>query len=216
MSRLASPATNTLSSKALPKCLPGFESIRRHWDSQRNVCVAKVAPGEYYVTRSTELITTVLGSCISACVRDRRRNIGGMNHFMLPAGEESKDGLLDSSLRFGNVAMEHLFNALYSRGSRREDLEVKLFGGGQVMTTSVRIGDRNIAFARDFLRIEGYEVKSENVGGYSGRRILYDPLSGKALVKRTHSNDQQAILREEARYLDSLEQKPVAGGLELF
>ena len=64
--------------------LPQFAHITRYWDNEHNCFSARLLPGEYYVTRHAEVVSTVLGSCVSACIRDTRLNIGGMNHFMLP------------------------------------------------------------------------------------------------------------------------------------
>lgn len=69
---------------AKPRALPGYEHINRYWDRLHDRYVAKILPGEYYVTLQGELVATVLGSCVSACIRDRKLGIGGMNHFMLP------------------------------------------------------------------------------------------------------------------------------------
>ena len=116
--------------------LPGFEHIRRFWDPAQEVVTVKILPGEYYVSRQEEMISTVLGSCVSACVRDTRLRIGGMNHFMLPepAGErDSWSSAVGRAARYGNDAMEQLINAILKAGGRRDDFEVKIFGlGGQI------------------------------------------------------------------------------------
>ena len=70
--------------RARPAVLPGFESIKAYWDATHQYFAARIQPGEYYVSSGEEIITTVLGSCVSACIRDTRIGIGGMNHFMLP------------------------------------------------------------------------------------------------------------------------------------
>ena len=67
-----------------PPSIAGFEHVNRYVDREHGVIAAKILPGEYYVTQEDELITTVLGSCISACIRDKESGMGGMNHFMLP------------------------------------------------------------------------------------------------------------------------------------
>lgn len=78
------------SSQTLPRVLPGFEHINRYWDSVHQAAAAKLLPGEYYVTVEDEIIVTVLGSCVSACIRDPIRGIGGMNHFMLPISQQGR------------------------------------------------------------------------------------------------------------------------------
>ena len=131
----------------------GHEHIQRTWDPQQERWCAKILPGEYYVTTGDEGITTVLGSCISACVRDPTLRVGGMNHFMLP--EDTSNGTsswLDEqaglSTRYGSFAMESLVNDLMKLGARRERMEVKIFGGGRILSSMTDVGLRNIAFAR--------------------------------------------------------------------
>jgi chemotaxis protein CheD len=122
----------------LPKAIAGFESINRYWDTTNNIYAAKILPGEFYVTMTGELITTVQGSCVSACVRDTATGIGGMNHFMLPAGI-SRTGKtwsntpVNAQTRYGNIAMERLINVILAGGGKRQNLEIKLFGGGRVL-----------------------------------------------------------------------------------
>ena len=102
---------------------------------------AKILPGEYYFTCKDMLIVTVLGSCVAACIRDRVTGIGGMNHFMLPAGGDP-DSPVSASMRYGTYAMEVLINELLKSGARRENLEAKVFGGGNVLAgfTSINVG----------------------------------------------------------------------------
>ena len=119
----------------LEKALPGFDDVNRYWDKYHGKYVAKILPGECYVTTNDELVATVLGSCVSACIRDKVFGIGGMNHFMLPEPSEHSHGWGGDNLntRYGNWAMEALINEILKRGGRRGTLEVKLFGGGQII-----------------------------------------------------------------------------------
>jgi chemotaxis protein CheD len=183
--------------------------------------VARILPGEYYVTRSEEGISTTLGSCISACIRDRVQGIGGMNHFMLPA---SANGELDMSLvsgigsatRYGNYAMEHLINGIMRNGGRRENLEVKIFGGGRIMENMTDVGARNIRFVREYLALEGLKVVAEDVGEVFPRMVVYFPQTGRVKVKRLRSLHNNVIADQEKRYIETVVQKPVAGDIELF
>ena len=130
----------------------GFEGIHRYWDPATEAWTAKILPGEYYVTREAEAVSTVLGSCISACIRDLETGVGGMNHFMLPEDNGSGGGSWNTadggaSTRYGLYAMESLINELLKLGARRERLEVKLFGGGRILPSMTDVGMRNIAFA---------------------------------------------------------------------
>ncbi|MBY0576027.1 MAG: chemoreceptor glutamine deamidase CheD [Gallionellaceae bacterium] len=202
-----------------PLALPGFENIKRTWNRTFEAYAARLNPGEYYVTKNDEGIYTTLGSCISACIRDRVSGIGGMNHFMLPAstGEGGwKDAGLSSSTRYGNFAMEHLINEILKNGGSRQNLEVKLFGGGRIIANMTDVGTRNIAFARDYIRIEGLKVTSEDVGDVFPRMVVYFPATGKVRVKRLRSLHNNTIVEQEKTYLNKIEKEPVSGDIELF
>lgn len=198
--------------------LPGFENINRYWDKEHGVYAAKILPGQYYVTIHDELVTTVLGSCISACIRDRKLGIGGMNHFMLPAMDNAhiEIGKGTDAERYGNFAMEHLINVILKNGGKRENLEVKVFGGGKILTNMTDIGRRNIEFVREYLQAEKMSVVSEDVGEVFPRKVIYFPASGKALVKRLQSLHNKTIVEREQDYLRDIGKKPVKGDIELF
>ncbi len=200
---------------------PGFEAIQRNWDPALERWSAKILPGEYYVTSTDEAITTVLGSCISACVRDRELRIGGMNHFMLP--EDTSDGTsswLDKATglatRYGSFAMESLINDLLKRGAKRNRLEVKLFGGGKMIASMLDIGARNIAFAHQWLKTECLPIVAEDVGDVTPRRIIYTPVDGKVRVKHLQSMESRAIATREQTYLSTFRKKPDGNDIELF
>ncbi|MDH4284329.1 MAG: chemoreceptor glutamine deamidase CheD [Gallionellaceae bacterium] len=202
-----------------PQVLPGFEHIRRNWNNTYGVYAARLLPGEYYVTSNDEGVYTTLGSCISACIRDRQTGIGGMNHFMLPATAEVdswKSTSLSAATRYGNFAMEHLINDILKNGGRRQNLEVKLFGGGRIMVNMTDVGKRNIDFARDYLATEGLRVVAEDVGDVFPRMVVYFPSTGKVKVKRLRSLHNNIIVEEETRYISTIESKPISGEVELF
>jgi chemotaxis protein CheD len=205
----------------LPLALPGFEHIRRSWHDAHEACAARLLPGEYYVTKNDEGVYTTLGSCISACIRDRVTGIGGMNHFMLPASASAdKEGWKSTSLseatRYGNFAMEHLINEILKNGGLKQNLEVKLFGGGRIMANMTDIGMRNITFVHDYLKTEGLKAVSEDVGDVFPRMVVYFPANGKVRVKRLRSLHTNTIAAQEVQYLESIKEKPVSGDVELF
>jgi chemotaxis protein CheD len=204
-----------------PSAVPGFEGIQRYWDPTMQRWTAKILPGEYYVTRAQEGISTVLGSCISACMRDRELGCGGMNHFMLPEDCADGNGSWNeadggASTRYGSYAMESLINELLKLGARRERLEVKLFGGGRILPSMTDVGLRNIAFAREFLKAEGLSVAAQDVGDVFPRRILYFPESGRVLVKRLRAVDSRAVASSESSYRSSLGRQTEGNDVELF
>jgi chemotaxis protein CheD len=201
-----------------PPVMSGFDHVQRSWDPALNTWSAKILPGEYFVTEHEEAITTILGSCISACIRDTTLCVGGMNHFMLP--EDTSSGTsswLDGmSTRYGSFAMESLINDLMKMGARRERLEVKLFGGGNILVSMTDVGKHNIEFVRNWLKLEGLRVTAEDVGEVFPRRVVYFPTSGRVLVKRLRSLDGKSIADREQQYLVNLRQKPEGNDVELF
>jgi chemotaxis protein CheD len=143
-------------------------------------------------------LSTVLGSCISACVRDRAANVGGMNHFLLAEQSGSSRDRYGASARYGAFAMEQLINKVLTAGSgRKANLEIKIFGGGKINAALDDVGAKNIDFVHDFLAAEGYPVTSEDLGGSFARRVLFKPSSGRAFVKRLDSIDGANVAREE-------------------
>ena len=138
----------------------------------------KVLPGEYFVHDEDILIMTTLGSCIAACLWDRERHLGGMNHFMLP---DAGDGA-----RYGLYAMELLINELMKRGATRSSLEAKVFGGGAVLggMSTLNVGERNTRFVLDYLKTERIPVISQDVMDVYPRKVCFEPASGCVKVKR--------------------------------
>lgn len=204
-----------------PPVLPGFEHISRSWDSTRNLCTSRILPGEYYVTTHEEIITTVLGSCVSACIRDPLSGIGGMNHFMLPGntGKRMDKWGGDDCLatRYGIAAMEMLINDLLKLGSRKEQLELKLFGGGKVLAMDVNdVGERNVQFVRQFVKTEGIAVLAEDLGETYPRKVNYFPKTGKVMIRRLRSLQNQAVVNQEKNYESTLAKKQVPGEIDLF
>jgi len=205
------------SSSVTSRCLPGFEHINRYWDKSRQITAAKILPGEYYVTQQEELITTVLGSCISACIRDPMNQIGGMNHFMLPAatGVSSVNDHLAAE-RYGNYAMEHMINDILTYGGKRDNLEVKVFGGGKILASMTDIGQRNIEFVKQYLKLEYLSIVAEDLGDHCPRKVVYFPLTGQVFLKHLRALHNVTIIERERSYMDDLAKQPESGGIELF
>ncbi|MGL4474600.1 MAG: chemoreceptor glutamine deamidase CheD [Shewanella sp.] len=202
-----------------PTVYAGFDDISRNWDQKFDKFVARVNPGEYYLTGNDELIYTRLGSCISACIYDDKLGIGGLNHFLLPeAGKYERQIAADSyCCRYGNWAMEQLINGILSRGGSRFNLKAKIFGGasiGNQITTN--IGQLNISFVYSYLDTENIPILAQDVGGIWPRKVLFNPTSGKAMVKRLASEAIEMLDTQEERYLDSISKKPKNGDIELF
>lgn len=184
-----------------------FAHIRRAWDANFQRPLAKLLPGEYYVTCEDEVIFTVLGSCVSACVRDRKLGIGGMNHFMLPldrsGGGHWGECAYSSATRYGNVAMDRLVADILDLGGQRENLEFKVMGGGNVLDMALDVGGHNVQFVRDYLKREGFQIAAEDLGDNFARKLYYSPWSGKVRVKRLTATLNRAVFdREQSLAVD--------------
>ena len=176
--------------KALPR-KPGEASFF-YWDAHFRNEAVKVLPGEYFVYDEDILITTTLGSCIAACIWDRERRIGGMNHFMLPEGS-------GDSGRYGSFAMELLINELMKKGASRLTLEAKIFGGGAVIggMNSINVGERNTQFVINYLQTERIPIVSRDVMEIYPRKVCFLPASGKAMVKRLAPTHADAFVAQD-------------------
>jgi chemotaxis protein CheD len=161
--------------------------------------VTTIHQGDCQVSGAIELTySTVLGSCISACVRDRVARVGGMNHFLLAEQSDVARGRHGASARYGAFAMEQLINRVLSAGTgQKNNLEIKVFGGGKVNAALDDIGAKNVEFVRQFLYDEGYQLTAEDLGGTYARRVLFKPYSGRAFVKRLDSDIEASVAREE-------------------
>ena len=199
----------------LPCALAGFEGIARHWDSVHNCFVARILPGELYVSNTGEMITTVLGSCIAACVVDETLGVGGMNHFMLPATGDGFGGGRDQATRYGQHAMEQLINGVVKTGGRRDHMTVKIFGGGKMIPSMSDVGAQNIVFVRRYLKNAGFEIVSEDVGSIYPRKVNFFSQTGRALVKRLRPLHKQALADREEALRKSISTSSQNGDLEL-
>lgn len=190
-----------------------------YFDRNFSCEAVKVGPGEYYVTDQDMMITTVLGSCISACIRDTKTGMGGMNHFMLPDNQvQSRDGQIPESMRYGSYAMEVLLNELIKNGVQHENLEAKIFGGGRVMRDMalMNIGERNANFVRKFLKDEGIRIVAEDLNDIYSRKVYFFPRTGKVFVKKLDYSRQQTVIKRENSYANQLKTVDLAGEIELF
>lgn len=183
-------------------------------DTVLNADVVKVLPAEYFATDRDLALMTVLGSCVAACLRDPVARLGGMNHFMLPDGDASEG----TPARYGSHAMELLINELLKHGARRERIEAKVFGGGNVLKsfTSQPVGTRNAQFVSEYLLNERIVVVAKDLGGIHPRKVCFFPVTGRVLVKRLPHAHEDAVAAEERAYRDRLQQTPVTGSVELF
>lgn len=186
----------------------------RHFDCE----AVKILPGEYFVTQRDLVIVTVLGSCVSVCLRDRLSGMGGMNHFMLPGNADGGMSPISASARYGVYAMELLLNHLLKLGARRSCLEAKVFGGGSVLRgmTANNVGERNVEFVLDYLATEGIPLLAEDLLDIYPRKVYFFPASGRVLVKKLKSLHNTTLLDREMEYSMRIKKTPVAGAIDLF
>ncbi|PCJ21928.1 MAG: chemotaxis protein CheD [Gammaproteobacteria bacterium] len=211
----------------LPPALPEFTHVNRYFDPKQKVFAAKIMPGEFYVSLHGEMIVTVLGSCVAACIRDVKLGIGGMNHFMLPVermqgvslntNSKTKSDVFTDSARYGNWAMEFLINTILKQGGKKENLEVKLFGGGNVLDAirTVDVGRDNIEFVQGYLKAENLALAASDLGDDCPRKVLYFADTGSVKIKRMHRTHNDTVQEREAQYVKGLE-KGSAGDIDIF
>jgi chemotaxis protein CheD len=199
-----------------PVFAPERHTPRRMFDPLLGRYVVRLHPGDYYATvAEDETITTVLGTCVAACIRNPHLGYGGMNHFMLPSSESGEWGGVSASLRYGNHAMEILINAVLKTGCPRRDMEIKLFGGADFTKGMMRVGEQNARFALHYLAHEGLHAVTVDLGGNRARVIQFTPATG--MVKRKLlERPERRILEEERRYKAKLINTPPEGDVELF
>jgi chemotaxis protein CheD len=183
--------------------------------------VTTIHQGDCLVGGDEDLtFSTILGSCIAACIRDVEARVGGMNHFLLAEPSGSAKDRYGASARYGAFAMEQLINKVLNRGSgQKSNLEIKVFGGGLINSALTDVGAKNIEFVREFLREEGYVLAGEDVGGAYARRVMFKPHSGRAFVKRLDSDAGASVAREElsmVRRRVTPRPVPVTADIELF
>lgn len=193
----------------------GAPPPRRYFNALDDCWHVQLTQGETHVTDDpNELLTTILGSCVAACIRDPIAQVGGMNHFLLPeGGGDDRD-----AMRYGVNAMELLINGLLKNGASRQNLQAKLFGGANVLSGLSNIGSRNAEFARTYLADEGIPVIGGNVGGRMPRRIQYWPLTGRARQLALATGEADGLAERELRKARSIETSQVGTGsdVELF
>lgn len=182
-----------------------------YYDPALDADVIKLLPAEWRVSSDPIALSTVLGSCVAACLHDPTACVGGMNHFMLP---DASPG--DASARYGVHAMELLINGMLKHGASRQRLQAKVFGGGNVLPgmTLDPIGTRNGNFVLDYLSAERIPVVAQDLFGVQPRKVCFFVRTGRTLVKRLPAAGE--IARVERDYRSQLAQKPVTGSVELF
>jgi chemotaxis protein CheD len=190
----------------------------RYFDRDFKLEAVKILPGQYHAASGPVGMSTVLGSCVSTCLWDPHRRIGGMNHFMLPGDTGTAAAPVAKSARFGVYAMELLINDMLKIGADRRRLVAKVFGGGRVLRGfgTLDVGRRNCEFVLEFLKVEGVPVLAQDLLDNYPRKVHFSPESGKVLLKKLDRCRDDVVQRQEQEYLKSLGSDPEAGSIEIF
>lgn len=167
--------------------------MNKFFDNSFNRNIVTIYPGEYYVSKGPEFVSTILGSCVAICLYDPYKQIGGINHFML-AKPGSKEKIAEHNGpigRFGKYAIDLLIEDMIKAGADRDHLQAKIFGGSNVFnlpeTSHEQVGSENIKFAKQYLAELNIPIMTEDLGGVPSRKIIFDPATFKVLLKRLSS-----------------------------
>jgi chemotaxis protein CheD len=188
-----------------------------YFDARLNTEVAKIFPGQYFVTDRDIVLATVLGSCVAACIRDPAAGVGGMNHFLLPQSVGDM-GPASRSARYGTYAMEVLINRLLRQGARKQTMEAKVFGGGSVLPDlrAAGVGESNARFIVEYLGKEGIQVAAKDLLDECARKIYFFPSTGRVMVKKLRQLQNDTVLARELDYSRQLMLIDLSGKVELF
>ncbi|WP_165218098.1 chemotaxis protein CheD [Affinirhizobium pseudoryzae] len=147
--------------------------------------VTHIIGGQCLVTRDPDRIfSTVLGSCVSACIYDPLAGIGGMNHFVLPRGGDKAP--VTQKYRYGDIAMASLVDSLCRNGARAERLVAKLYGGRLRDDSGGDPGALNAEYAKHFLRMHRIKLIEASLGGQVARWVTFHPTTGKTTFRETN------------------------------
>ena len=192
-------------------------ATNQYFDTNFKTDAVKILPGEYFATKDNTLIVTVLGSCVSVCLRDPITRVAGMNHFLLPANKDQLN-FNSESARYGIYAMEVLINHLMKLGAARHRLEAKVFGGANVLkqlrTNSV--GGQNAEFVLSYLKTENISISAQDLKGEYPRKVYFFPMTGEVKVRKLKSLHNTTILDREKEYRVKVTQTPTSGEVDLF
>ncbi|CAO5676528.1 MAG: Chemoreceptor glutamine deamidase CheD [Holosporales bacterium] len=186
----------------------------RYYDPKFESMAVSILPGDYFISKDPEeMLVTILGSCVAACIRDTKMGIGGMNHFLLA---EPGTSVNSPSNRYGSYAMEELINGLLKMGAKKDFLEAKVFGGARVINSSIQVGENNADFVRKYLSQERIPITSEDLGGERPRRIHFWPSTGRVARHMLQPAEVRVVITQEDNYKKKLSTQPRGNGVELF
>ncbi len=144
-------------------------------------------PSALFAENERCFVDTILGSCVAVCLFDKVKNIGGINHYMLPLWNGS--GL--ASPKFGNIATEKLIEKMLKNGATKDNIVAKVFGGANQMDSTMNIGQRNVDIAKEVLNQYNIKIIAENTGGTVGRKLRYDTATGQVMMKFLNKSEKK-------------------------
>ncbi|RXK02731.1 chemotaxis protein CheD [Arcobacter sp. CECT 8989] len=195
-------------------------SISRFTQKTKGYNTHTVIGGEFAVGKDTDNIAfkTLLGSCVAIMFYDEVKKIKGMNHFLLPTTNSSND-----DMKYGLYSVEAMLNEMYKLGCDKKNMTAKISGGADIMqlnVSAVSIGHRNVEFAKDFCKSEGFKLLSEHTRGEHGRLILLADTFQTFIKVTQKSETDNKILKEEKALQTEITKAPVikeyVGGVDLF
>lgn len=176
-----------------------------YYDPYQRARTIKISPGEYCVINSGEVIVTVLGSSVTACIRDTRQGIGGMHHFMV--ANVNEDQPLNQAMEsMASAGMDSFISRLIEMGAEEENLEAKVFGGGNVLNRLQRsnLGASSAQFLLSYLANRCIPVVAADMLDIYPRKVYFFPDTGEVLVKKLKQMKNETILLREQAYSDWL------------
>ncbi|WNF35854.1 hypothetical protein RJD24_15550 [Bacillaceae bacterium IKA-2] len=184
--------------------------MKKTFNKKFNREVYEIFAGDYYATNERKIaLTTLLGSCISVCLKDTISGIVAMNHFMLPAAIKRDEFIISEDARYGMYAMEKMINDMMKLGARKSGLQAKVFGGGEVLGTNINnVSKSNIEFAMRYLKMEEIPIISYDVSGKFGRKLFFVPETFDVFVKKIGQATKLAeAVRAEENYLEKIKRR---------
>ncbi|PLY05381.1 MAG: chemotaxis protein CheD [Arcobacter sp.] len=195
-------------------------SLSRFTQKTRVYNTHTIIGGEFAVGKDEDNIAfkTLLGSCVAIMFYDEVTRIKGMNHFLLPSSNSTND-----DMKYGLYSVEAMLNEMYKLGCSKQNMSAKISGGADIMqliVASNSIGHRNVEFAKDFCKSEGFKLVSEHTRGEHGRLILLAEAFQTFIKVTQKSETDSKILNEEKALQTEITKSPVikeyVGGVDLF
>jgi len=191
-------------------------SMYTHFNYSFQKEIITIHPGEYYVSSREDIyIATVLGSCVAVALYDPISKLGGLNHYLLP-GTFKGFNAADPSGRYGVYAMELLINEMLKNGAYRRNLRAKAFGGGNVLSSTNKVGSNNARFALKFLETEEIPLDAQDLESDIARKVLLEPSTGRVYLKKLSHSALKKVEDIEKHHLQTIRKKDVYGDFILF